>query len=94
MRLDESKIPEGLRPLLPFAERWGISDDGERSNAVENASPRDLSELIHSIDAYEEELFDWLAGPESYRNPATDEYVALTNLTLAIDYAQVLIRRL
>lgn len=90
MMLDPSNVPLALQPLLPHAERWGIGDDYERSSLVESASADEQSELIRSITLLEHELYAWLAGPQaSSRNPS-DEYVALTNLTLAIEYAKAL----
>jgi large conductance mechanosensitive channel len=43
MTLDAERLPAELRPLLPTAERWGFSDDLQRSMAIE-AAPRPTSE--------------------------------------------------
>ena len=90
MTLDPNNVPPALRGLLPFAAKWGVGDDYERDCLVEAASPTDRVALLHCIDDYESELFDWLAGPGASLPSPSEEYVALTNLTLAIDYAKAL----
>jgi hypothetical protein len=90
MNLDPTKIPSSLHSLLPYAERWGISDDYDRDTVIEEATADERTELIHCADAFETELFGWLAGPESALSPPSREYVAFTNLILAIDYAKAL----
>jgi hypothetical protein len=88
-RLDPKNIPVPLAPLLPMAERWGISDDFDREEAIRRASPEDLEQLVRTIDAIEDkDLYGWLAGPESYSERPTEEYVAFTSLTMAIDSAK------
>jgi hypothetical protein len=80
----------GLRGgLLPMAEKWGISDDFEREAAVERAAPHELEELVHSIDhTTDEDLYGWLLGSESFNPDPTDEYLAITCLTMAIHSAK------
>lgn len=93
--LDPKNVPEALVPLLPMASKWGIGDDFEREEAIQNASKEDLQELVRSIDAIgDEDLFGWLEGPESYSVKPTREYVAITCLTMAIDSAKIKLRRL
>jgi hypothetical protein len=95
MALDPTKVPAPLRPLLPVAEKWGIGDDFEREAAVDAASPQELEALVHSIDAItDDDLYGWLAGPESYNPQPTQEYIALTCLTMAIDAAMVRLKSL
>lgn len=36
--LNPSNVPKSLAPLLPLAEKWGISDDVEREDAVSGAT--------------------------------------------------------
>lgn len=87
IELDPAKVPEAFRPLLLVARRWGIGDDGYRWDAVHAASADDLSEITEAVDRAGEALYDWLAGPEAGGTP-TNEYVALTCLTIAYDEAQ------
>lgn len=90
MILNPANVPSSLHALLPYAQRWGVGDDYERDTIVEEATAQERSELIHCIDPYKKELFDWLAGAEAASTTPTAEYVAYTNLTLAIDYAKAL----
>jgi len=94
MSLDPAKVPPYVVPLLPIAEKWGIGDDIERTQLVEAATQSDLELLATCLDNVDEEaVFGWLAGPESYLSPPTDEYVAVTNLTMAIDLAVLRLKR-
>jgi hypothetical protein len=93
-KLDPEKMPAALLPLLPMAERWGVGDDGDRERMVHEASDDDLTQLIHCIDGItDQELFGWLAGPESYNPKPSDEYVAITCLTMARDSARTVLAR-
>jgi len=95
MPLDPTKVPSALVALLPVAERWGIGDDFEREEAVSRASREELEALVHSIDEMsDDDLFGWLSGPESYNPQPSEEYLALTSLTMAIDSAKLKLSRL
>ena len=93
--LKSNNLPLALVPLIPAAEKWGLPDDVERESAVVSASVAELEQLVHSIDdVSDDELFGWLAGSASHEPCPTDEYIAMTCLTLAIDSAKVRLRRL
>jgi hypothetical protein len=83
-------IPDSVRALMPLAGIWGVGDDIERSLLVEPASADQLRDLVAAVDAIpDDDLYGWLAGPES-RSPAPSrEYVAITCLTMAADQARV-----
>jgi hypothetical protein len=90
LSLDPNAVPASLRPLLPWAEKWGIGDDYDREALVETSSVEELMALVHSIDdVNDDDLFGWLAGADSYSNTPTEEYSALTCLTMAIDSAKM-----
>jgi len=90
MPLKPNSVPEEFRYLLPLAERWGIGDDFDREHAVGVASSEDLSELVSVIrDMPTDALFDWLAGPESQNPRPSEEYLALTCMTMAYHSARV-----
>jgi len=94
MTLHPSRIPAALHPLIPVAEKWGISDDGYRGDLVEAASTHDLEALVHSIDdVTDSDLYGWLEGPESAAATPRPEYVAYTCLTMAIDLAKVVLKK-
>lgn len=92
--LRESVVPPSLRPLVPMAERWGIGDDVIRSEAVEAAPIQDLEALASCFDdVSDDELDDWLAGPESYDEEPSPEYLAFSCLLMAMDLAKLLLAR-
>jgi hypothetical protein len=92
MILDPNNVPTSLHLLLPMAARWGIGDDYARDCAVESAAKTDLDELVGCLRGHEDAVFEWLEGPESSSPTPSNEYVAMTNLTLAIDYAKSILK--
>jgi hypothetical protein len=94
LKLNPSRVPSGLRPLIPWAERWGVGDDVEREQLILDASTADLEALVRSIDGVSDDaLYGWLAGPDAHNKQPSDEYLAITNLTMAIDSAKVKLKR-
>jgi hypothetical protein len=95
MKLDPARVPRGMADLIPLAERWGIADDIERSRAINGADRNALEELIHCLDAVDiSELEEWLVGLESYREQPSQEYIAMTCLTMAIEQARLRLRKM
>lgn len=90
MKLNPNNVPSALVSLLPMAELWGIGDDFVRENNILKASISELDELIHCIDEIsDDDLFGWLAGEESFSKTPSDEYLAITNMTMAIESAKL-----
>jgi hypothetical protein len=87
IRLDPRHVPEGLRHLIPMAERFGVSDDLIRQDVVARTSSSDLHQLQLAVLACDDELDAWLAGPEAELECPTDEYIAFTCLRMAVDGA-------
>ena len=86
IQLDERKVPEQCRPLLPYAEFWGIADDWMRQDLVDEA-PREAKEDLREVVAgFESALDEWLAGPEADNVSPSDEYIAFTAIRMAADY--------
>jgi hypothetical protein len=77
------KVPEQLRPLIPLAERWGISDDMLRSDARCKALPEEIAYLKEAIRRFDNELDHWLAGPEASSATPSQEYLAFSNMRMA-----------
>jgi hypothetical protein len=93
-KLDPTKMPAALLSLLPMAERWGIGDDYDREHLVHAASDEDLTQLIHCIDDIADaDLFGWLSAPEADNPKPTEEYLAITCLTMARDSARVVLSK-
>ncbi|MGA9780384.1 MAG: hypothetical protein WBS33_19170 [Verrucomicrobiia bacterium] len=94
-QLNTTTMPSALIPLLPMAEKWGIGDDLERDAKVKNASLEELESLVHCIDEItDSDLFGWLSGPESENPKPSEEYLALTALTMAIDSAKLKLKKM
>jgi hypothetical protein len=86
-QLDPAKVPPGLRHLIPLAERYGIADDLDREDMVLASSPEELAELKAAIARHDDQLDDWLAGPEADAPPFSAEYLAFSATRMAADFA-------
>ncbi|MET3377486.1 hypothetical protein ABIC89_006567 [Variovorax boronicumulans] len=90
--LRAAAVPEGARPYLALAQRFGIGDDGYRSEVVENLSEDDQNALLGYRHQYPDAVDAWLCGEESKSSSPSPEYVAFTCLYLAADYAAAIYR--
>jgi hypothetical protein len=81
--LSAEKVPEGLRALIPIAEKWGISDDILREDALQRASKEERDELTRIVTQYDDLLDAWLAGPETANPPFSAVYLAFSNMRMA-----------
>ena len=59
-KLIDEEVPESLRDLIPLARKYGIGDDGDRSDLINAASPEELSELQNKVSPRQQEISDWL----------------------------------
>lgn len=85
-RLDPTFVPPELHDLIPYAEHFGIADDLLREEVV-TATPFDMMQTVKAkVEEHEDELDDWLAGPESYDDDPSDEYLAFSALRFATDF--------
>ena len=85
-RLRRDRIPEKLWPLIPYAEFWGIPDDGFREELVEQAPPEILRGLREAVSKHIASLLEWLAGHEAAKATPSNEYVAFSAMLMAYDY--------
>jgi hypothetical protein len=86
IRLDPSRVPEGLRHLVPYAELWGVGDDLIRDDLVSSAPPEAIEELQRVVRAHDHLLDEWLAGPEAEAPDGfSEEYLAFTCMRMAAD---------
>jgi hypothetical protein len=93
MKLRSENVPDAVVLLFPMVETWGIGDDYDRERKVADASDVELLELVRCLDDIDENvLFEWLEGPESHDSNPSDEYVAFTCFTMAIESAKVKIK--
>src|SRR5512147_2441322 len=86
-QIDPRNIPEPFHPLIPYAEKWGISDDGYLDQAIDEASIEELRELVKTVSEFEAEGFDeWLGNPTTNY---TRDWVAFVLLIDACDAAKL-----
>lgn len=83
-RLDPSRVPEGLRELVPLAERWGVGDDVERTEKLGRATPGELEELRAAVGRNGAAITAWL---DSYGSGAemSEEAAAFMYMQLAVE---------
>jgi hypothetical protein len=81
----EKDVPPALRHILHYALAWGIGDDGDRSMFVERAAATMKQNLKWIVNQYEDELDNWLAGPEAFDDISTRAYIAFSNMRMASD---------
>jgi hypothetical protein len=92
--LDARKVPKEVTPALPFAERWGIGDDFEREDAISHATVEEQEQLAHCLEQIDDSVLSgWLNGPEAQIKPPSEEYLAITNLTMAVHSAKAKLRK-
>jgi hypothetical protein len=88
--LDPGRVPAPLRSLLGPARRWGICDDVVRVDAIDDAAPPELDDLVQAVDGVDADVLDaWLCGPEGDVADPANEYVAVSALMLAAGLARL-----
>ncbi len=86
-QINPDNVPEPFHPLIPYAEKWGISDDGYLDKAIDEASLEELRELVKVVSEFEADGFDeWLGN--SGANSYTKDWVAPVCLIDACDLAK------
>lgn len=83
--LDPAKVPAGLRPLIPLAEQFGISDDLIREDVRAKTRAAELEAMRRVVAAHDDAFDEWLAGPEADGPVFSDEYIAFSALRMAAD---------
>ncbi|WP_439629613.1 hypothetical protein [Gemmata sp.] len=86
LSLNPANVPSGLRSLMHYAAFWGVADDGVRTALAEGAPEEVRANLTHVLDAVDDELDEWLAGPEAAAPNPSPEYVAFSAMRMVADY--------
>src|SRR5688572_16967812 len=82
--LETDDVPIHLRPLIPYARALGASDDSEWGHLIETL-PTDLRRHLKILIAtFNDQLDEWLAGPEADSTEWSDAYVAFSVLVMAV----------
>lgn len=55
-------LPENLRPLAKWLDRWAIGDDVQRGEAIRTASSKELLKLCHRVEPLLPAINDYLQG--------------------------------
>src|SRR5690242_20434279 len=85
IKIDATEVPAPLRSLIPLAEKWGISDDILREDAIATAPHDELTVLRGSVDAHRTAINEWLGGPAADNPPFSVAYLAFTHMKMAAD---------
>ncbi len=76
VRIDATKVPAALRPLLPLALRYAVFGDSAGQALVEQISDADLSTLVARTRPVKRDIESFaLDSPESRQTPVPDEAV-------------------
>lgn len=86
LNLKKDNIPKALWSLISYAEFWGISDDLIREDLVANMSQESIDNLAQVVTQYEDEIDEWLSGPESNKTKPSDEYIAFSAMRMVVDF--------
>lgn len=85
-QLNSANVPDELRPLIPLAEFWGITDDIVRAELLEKVSENDVLHLRQTLKPFIKILELWLCDKRRAATwYKTDEYAAFSCLTNAAD---------
>src|SRR5687768_11700700 len=60
VEINEQRVPENLRDLVPLAEKWGIGDDVIRSDCEDKATEEERGELRDALHGRTAEVEAWL----------------------------------
>ncbi len=85
--IDPQNVPEALHQLIPYAEKWGISDDVHREIAIDEASIEELREVVAAVSQVGNDINEWLGKPDIYS--ATKELISFVLLVDAYDLAKL-----
>lgn len=85
IKLNKNDVPKALWPLIPYAETWGIADDFIRGKVIKQTPKNILDNFKYIITQFEDELDDWLAGPEADKENPTLAYIAFSAMRMAYD---------
>jgi hypothetical protein len=84
--LDQARVPEKLRRLIPYAAFWGRGDDRARESLVRKA-PKEVQRNLKEVVAANDDLLDeWLSGSEASAPRPSLEYVAFSAMRMAADF--------
>jgi hypothetical protein len=60
--VNNDEVPEALRPLIPYAERWAIPCDVTRGDYFDQQSEEDIAAFWHDLLPHVEAINRWIAA--------------------------------
>ena len=87
-KLSRDNVPKEFWHLIPLAQKYGFSDDSFRLEMLQSISQNEKLELKSFLEAYDDKLDSWLAGPEASGPQFSNEYIAFSALRMAADEAK------
>ena len=85
--IDSQPVPTALRHLIPFTQKFGITDDLAREAIVSCTSLAEIAALKQAVQANDALLDAWLSGPEATGPRFSNEYIAFSAMRMAADLA-------
>ncbi len=80
--IDESKVPENLRHLIPYAMTWCIGDDVERGDLMWLTPREELTEFVAAVWPRCSEINQWCRSHDG-DVPVPDEVIIFGMMTEA-----------
>ena len=83
--LDIARVPSSLHELIPYAEKWGASDDTVREELLTSTPPALLRDVLDKVTKFAVPLSEWLGGDEARSSISSKEYVRFSALRMFAD---------
>jgi len=92
--MNPDKVPQSLRSYITLVDQWSVADDADREDLIHGASVEELRAMVVRVDEIDDAaLDDWLAGPESFSDEPSEEYIKFTDFIAAYDLAKLRLER-
>lgn len=72
VRIDETKVPEKFRHLIPYAKYWSIGDGVDRAEMMAKTSLAQKKEMVDAVWPYWNELSAWCEKAHGFGTPMPD----------------------
>ncbi|MBI1278863.1 MAG: hypothetical protein GC179_12105 [Anaerolineaceae bacterium] len=86
VNLDSTKLPSELLPLIPFAEKWAIEDEGVRWTAIKMITDAEVKELLSIVDQIGYERIDDLIYTTLDNDSLRETAYTFVRLMELVDY--------
>jgi hypothetical protein len=90
----EQSLREAIAAILTNYGEWAIGDDFDRASKLDESDADALRSLVAAVNALPDSVWDWLAGPEAQSSSPSQEYISVTDITMAADVARIRLKRM